>query len=171
MAAPEATIQGGDARVKLRNPVNSAIFDLITFGIYGIYWYYQVNREMADLGRARGTAELGDNPTNSLLALIPGGLIIVPAVISMWNTCNRVLAALRLSGQAQPQFNNVLGFILLLLLAPVGVWYIQSELNKVWQVETGQGELPGAPEAQAPAPAGQPEAAGQQTPPPGPPQA
>jgi hypothetical protein len=169
LAAPEATIKGGDARVKLRNPVNSAIFDLITFGIYGLYWYYQVNREMADLGRARGTAELGDNPTTSLLALIPGGFVIVPAVISMWNTCKRVQAAQRVAGQAEPQLNNVLAFLLFLLLAPVGIWYIQSELNNVWQAETSPAELPGAPEAQPPA-AGQPEAPSQQAPPAPPPQ-
>jgi hypothetical protein len=169
LAAPEATIKGGDARVTLRNPVNSAIFDLITLGIYGLYWYYQVNREMADLGRARGTTELGENPTNSLLALIPGGFVIVPAVISMWNACKRVMAAQRLAGQAQPQLNNVAAFALLLLVAPVGIWYIQSELNKVWASETAPAELPGAPQAQPPgAPAEQqPSPTGEQAPPPG----
>ena len=136
MPVPEATIRGADARVKLRNPLTSGLLDLITVGIYGIYWYYQVHREMADLGRARGTAELGENPTNSLLALMPGAFVLVPAVITLWNAGKRGQAAQRLAGQAEPQLNNVLAFVLLLLLAPVGIWYFQSELNKVWQAET-----------------------------------
>jgi hypothetical protein len=29
-----------------------------------IFWWYYINREMADYGRARGTKELGDDPGN-----------------------------------------------------------------------------------------------------------
>jgi len=168
MPAPEATIKNGDGRIKLRNPVNAGLLDFFTIGIYGLYWYYQVNREMADLGRARGTAELGDNPTNSLLALIPGGLVIVPAVISMWNTCKRVQAAQRIAGQAEPQLNNVVAFVLMIVFAPVGIWYIQPELNKVWEVEAAPAELPGGAAAPAPAAGGQAQPAERQAPPAGP---
>ena len=39
---------------------------------------------MVELGRARGTGELGDSPGTSLLALIPGFLIIVPPLVSYY---------------------------------------------------------------------------------------
>jgi hypothetical protein len=42
-------------------------------------------------------------------------------------------------------------FILLLLIGPVGVWYAQSELNKVWPAQ-GTGALP-QPGAAEPVPA------------------
>jgi Domain of unknown function (DUF4234) len=63
---------------KIRHPVAVPVFALITLGIYGVYWWYQVNREMRDLGRARNTVGLGDNPLMSLLAVFPGALILVP---------------------------------------------------------------------------------------------
>lgn len=41
-------------------------------------------------------------------------------------------------------------FILLLLIAAVGVWYAQSELNKVWEAQGSGGGLP-QPAAEEPA--------------------
>ena len=171
MAAPEVPIKGANASVKLRNPVTTALLEFFTLGIYGLFWYYYVNREMADLGRARGSSELGDNPTNSLLALIPGGFVIVPAVISLWNACKRLQAAQRVAGTPEPQVaNNVVAFILLLVFAPAGAWFFQTELNKVWASETegGAAQLPGqaaAPAAGQQAASAQP-AEQQQAPPP-----
>ena len=80
MAAPEVPIRGGDAQVKLRNPVNTALLSLIPF--YALFWWYYINREMADLGKARGTAELGDSPATSVLAIFPGAFIIVPPFVT-----------------------------------------------------------------------------------------
>jgi hypothetical protein len=52
--------------------------------------------------------DLGQNPTNSVLAVFPGALVI----------------------------------------GPVGIWYAQSELNKVWAAQgTSALPQPGAPEA------------------------
>ena len=66
--------------VKLRDPIMVVVLTVVTFGIYHLFWWYYANRELADYGRARGVDELGDNPTMSVLALFPGGLLIVPAV-------------------------------------------------------------------------------------------
>ena len=33
-------------------------------------------------------------------------------------------------------------FILLFLISPVGIWYVQSELNKVWRTQQGGGAEP-----------------------------
>jgi hypothetical protein len=164
MAAPEVPLKSGGANIKLRNPVTVLLLDLVTLGIYGLFWWYYANREMADLGRAKGTTELGENPTNSVLALFPGGLIIVPAIITMINTGKRVKAAQRLAGR-QEEANEWIGLLLILVFAPVGLWYFQEQLNKVWEVEAEAPALePGAaqPTEQPPPPPAQPE--GQQAP-------
>lgn len=173
MAAPEVPIRGGDAQVKLRNPVNTALLSLIPF--YALFWWYYINKEMVDLGRARNTDELGDSPGTSVLALFPGGFIIVPALLSYWNTNGRILNAQRMASvPAGEQINQAVSFILLIVFAPIGIWWMQNELNKVWANETEggaallqQGSAPGAVPAEPAAPA-QPAEPPQQesTPPP-----
>ena len=104
---------------------------VITLGIYVIFWWYFVNREMADLGRARGTAELGDSPGKSTLALFPGGLIIVPAIWTTVTTFKRIQAAQRLAGSTP--INGWLGVVLYVVISPVLYAYMQSGLNSTWQ--------------------------------------
>ena len=165
----ERQIRGGDVTVKVRNPVNSAIFDVITIGIYGFYWYYQVNKELAALGRARGTEELGTKPMNSFWALMPGFLVLVPFLISGYNTGERVQAAQRGSGAGE-SMNPVMAVVLMFFFFPLA-FYVQQELNKVWEAETEGGSGGGAeslPSGSAePSPAEQQEP--QASPPPQPP--
>lgn len=132
MAASELRLKNGGPLVKLRDPVHSAHLDLMTIGVYGFFWYFSVNRELAALGRARGTAELGVNPRRSLLAVLPGVLLIVPTLVSLRNTVRRVQAARRLAG-GEPAIPAGLATILLFL--PLGIWYLQRELNQVWLAE------------------------------------
>ena len=86
-ASPPATADqipiAPGSTAKIRGPVTVVILSVVTLGIYVLFWWYFVNREMADYGRARGTNELGDNPTKSLLALMPGSLVVVPAIWTM----------------------------------------------------------------------------------------
>jgi hypothetical protein len=167
MAVEERQIKGGDATVKVRNPVNSALIDVVTIGIYGFYWYYQVNKELAALGRARGTEDLGTKPMNSFWAIMPGFFVLVPFLISGYNTGERVQAAQRGSGTGE-SINPIVAIVLMFFFFPIGIFYTQQELNKVWAAETeggsGGGEsLPSGPEEPAPAEQQQP-----QTPPPTP---
>jgi hypothetical protein len=104
---------------------------VITLGIYVIFWWYYVNREMADLGRARGTEELGTSPGRSTLALFPGGLVIVPAIWTTVTTFKRIQAAQRLAGP-QP-INGWLGLVLYVVISPALYAYMQSGLNSVWR--------------------------------------
>ncbi len=135
MAAPERQIRGGDATVKLRDPLRGALFDTFSLGIYGTYWYYQVNKELAALGRARGTDELGTKPVNSLLALLPGILLLlVPFLVSGNRTAKRVRAAQRIAGVGETI--DTTRATLALIPFPVAVYYIQRELNRVWAAET-----------------------------------
>ena len=80
--AEEIAIRGSNYPAKERNPLGPIGLAIITFGIYGIFHYYYINKELAELGKARGTNELGDNPMTSVLAVTLGALIIVPAIIS-----------------------------------------------------------------------------------------
>jgi len=61
--AEEIAIANTGERAKLRNPLGVVGLSLITLGIYYFFWWYFINREMRDLGRARGTV-LGQNPGN-----------------------------------------------------------------------------------------------------------
>jgi hypothetical protein len=171
--AEEVQISPSAQPAKIRNPLGVLGLSLITLGIYGICWWYFINREMRDLGQARGV-DLGQNPTNSVLAIIPGALIIVPAIVTYWNGAGRIEQSQRTIGMQQVVSGPII-FILMLLISPVGLWYAQNELNKVWEAQRAGGQLgagqqaaqpqPGAPAEQ---PAQQPPAQGEQ-PPPGPP--
>jgi hypothetical protein len=142
--AEEVQIAGTGETAKVRNPLGVIGLSIITIGIYFFFWWYYVNREMRDLGRARNV-DLGQNPTNSVLALIPGGLIIVPAIVTEWTTCGRIETAQETVGIERRASGPII-FILLILIAPVGLWYAQSELNKVWAAQ-GTGALPQPPGA------------------------
>ena len=111
-----------------------ALLPFVTLGIYLLFWWYSVNREMADYGRARGTTELGTSPAKSLLAIIPGALIIVPAIMTTINTFKRAQAAQRLSG-VQPM-NGWLALALYFVISPAFYAFIQNGLNEVWKKQT-----------------------------------
>jgi hypothetical protein len=136
--AYELQIRSTDARVKIRNPWAVALLPIITLGIYHLVWWYRINRELRDFGRARGY-DLGQNPTNSVLALFPGALIVVPAVITYWRGTKRVQGAARVAGQ-----EPVSGWIALILylLISIGFYaYLQMSLNDLWRKEADA--LPG----------------------------
>ena len=116
---------------------------------------------MRDYGKAKGY-DLGQNPTNSVLALFPGALIIVPALVTYWRGTKRVMGASRLAGQ-EP-LNGWIAIILYVLIAPALWAYIQVSLNDVWQAEADAvaGELaPPVPSDQMPPPLQQEPPAGE----------
>jgi len=154
--AEEVQIAGGPGIAKVRHPVGVAVLTLVTLGIYGLYWWYQVNREMVDLGKARNAEGLGDNPTTSLLAMFPGGLVLVPPFFSLYNGTQRMKRAQELTTGATPSLNGWIIVILLVLgLSIVAYGYMQAELNKAWQTMPGAAVEAGAPAGQIEQPAGQ----------------
>ena len=180
--AEEIQIAGTQERGKIRNPLAPALLPFATLGIYTLVWYYRINKEMADMGRARNTEELGTSPMTSLMAILVGWIVIVPPFLSVYNTWKRANAAERLTAQ-QGGMEAGLGFLLSILLSPVGYYILQRDLNGVLQAQGGgvapaaaipQGAPatappPPAPEsAQAPPPPPAPESA--QPPPPPPPE-
>jgi hypothetical protein len=137
---------------KIRHPVAVPVLTVITLGIYGLYWWYQVNRELADLGRARGLEGLGDKPLYSLFAVFPGLLVIVPPYVSLYNGVGRIQKAQR----ATTGESSMNGWIVLLMVVGsllvgfVGLLvpgYIQAELNKIWETVGSEGAVPAPAEA------------------------
>jgi hypothetical protein len=165
--AEEVQIAGTESRAKIRNPLAPALLPFITFGIYTLVWYYRINKELAEMGRARNTEELGTSPGTSLLAVLIGWVIIVPPFLSIYNTWKRAYAAERLTG-VQGGMEPGLGFLLSIFLGPIGHYILQRDLNNVWQAQAGgagaQPAIPqGAPATAPPPPA--PEAAPAPAPP------
>ena len=135
--ADEVAIAGTGSTAKLRNPWGVIGLSLITLGIYYFFWWYYINREMRDFGRARNT-DLGQNPGNSVLAITLGALIIVPAIVSLWTTSDRIQRTQE-TAAVERGANGPIIFILLLVIGPVGLWYAQSELNTAWQRQASGG--------------------------------
>jgi uncharacterized protein DUF4234 len=151
--AIEMNIRGTQDEVKVRNPWAVALLPLITLGIYHLVWWYRINKELKAYGEAKGQ-DLGKNPTNSLLALVPGFIVIVPPLISYWNGFKRAQGAAGLSSVEQP--NGWIALLLYLLLSPAMFAYMQVTLNEVWRREAdpkpGQ-EIPPSPAEPVPPPA------------------
>jgi hypothetical protein len=139
------TIPGTQSTAKIRSIFAPALLPIITLGIYFFFWWYYINREMRDYGRAKSSNDLGTSPGTSLLAVTLGALIIVPALVSIWNTTKRVQAAQRLAG-VEP-LNGWIALILFVVISPAYDAYLQNGLNQVWEAETGPAE------ASAPTPA------------------
>ena len=144
--AYEMKIRGSEQEVKVRSPWAVALLPIITLGIYHLVWWYKINKELKAYGEAKGY-DLGQNPVNSLLALFPGGIIIIPALVTYWRGTKRVMGAAKVAGK-EP-VNGWLSIILYLLLAPAFWAYLQVSLNHVWEQEADP--LPGR---DAPPPSG-----------------
>jgi len=151
---------------KIRHPVAVPVLTIITIGIYGLYWWYQINREMRDLGEARGTDGLGEKPLNSLLAYFPGALIIVPPYVSLYNGVKRMQRAQEVT-TGNVTFNGWIVLILILASFIIGIagiivpGYIQSEMNKVWENVGSGGAAPASAVPETPPTAFTPQEGGQ----------
>ena len=130
--AYEMKIRGTESEVKVRSPWAAALLPIITLGVYHWIWWYRINRELQEYGQAKGY-DLGQNPLNSALALFPGGIIIIPALITYWRGVKRVMGASKLGGK-EP-LNGWIAIILYLLLSPALWAYVQVSLNDIWKQE------------------------------------
>jgi len=87
---------------------------------------------MKAFGESRGY-DLGRKPVNSLLALFPGFILIIPPLVSYWNGTKRIQGASAIAGR-EP-INGWIVLILYLLLPIAMPCYMQSSLNNVWKQE------------------------------------
>jgi hypothetical protein len=138
MAAREVVMPTG-ARAKVRDEGLVVLWTILTLGIYTLVWYYRINREMRDFGRAHGDEKLANsNPVLSILAATLGSLVIIPAIVSYWKTTGRIRRMQSLCNVPRLEgwviaILYVLGFFILLTLPAIPA-YVQSGLNRVWKL-------------------------------------
>jgi Domain of unknown function (DUF4234) len=98
---------------------------LITLGIYQFFWIYYVNDEARRFLRDESI-----KPALSVLAFIPGFILIVPPFISIYRTGKRIArmeAAAGSPNRAEPVVGLILGFVFSLYTL-----YYQEHLNGLW---------------------------------------
>ena len=135
---PAAPITHGPLkRTKVRNPLIVFALVIPTLGIYYLVWYYKINRERRDLGRASAQQErLGEHPGTSLMAITLGWLLVIPPFVSMYRTFRRIAAAPRdprRPGARKPVARPRVVLRRPALLLPVEMIYAQNELNRAWR--------------------------------------
>lgn len=122
-AAFPGTVAGGSDRRagKTRGPWIVWLLSLVTFGIYGLYWYYKVNDEVREYD---GSIEV--SPGVALFAQF----IPIANLVSLVKTGGRIAQAQTTAGRSE-RCSGGIGFLLIFL---AGTWivYYQSQLNKVW---------------------------------------
>ncbi len=109
-----------------RNPLGVLGLSFITIGIYGLYWYYKINQELQRFERDDTIS-----PSRSLVALFPGGIIIVPAIIAVYNTGLHIQKAeqrLGVQSQISPALLAILVLVFSIALGP----YAQEHMNRIW---------------------------------------
>jgi hypothetical protein len=130
--AQSVQIAPGVGFAKMRNPWGVIGLSLITLGVYYVFWWYFINREMRDVGNTNGV-DLGHSPGTSVLAITVGAFVIIPPFVSVWKTGRRMEGTQRTagaSGGSGPLFFVLHIIPIVSLFAPV---YMQMELNKAWR--------------------------------------
>jgi hypothetical protein len=148
--AQSVQIAPGGGFAKLRNPWGVLGLALITLGVYYVFWWYFINREMRDAGNANGV-DLGQSPGTSVVAITIGAFVIIPPFVSIWRTGRRMEGTqrtARASGGSGPLFFVLHIIPIVSLFAPM---YMQMELNRAWRAIRDPGtsqasELPAAPD-------------------------
>ena len=129
--AQSVQIPGTQSTAKICNVIGVGALSFFFSLIYLWIFWYRVNRELADFGKAKGTDELGTSPGKSLLAVTLGALIIVPAILSFFGTHKRIVAAQKLTGQTP--LNGWISVLAYFIFSPAWLAYMQSGLNSVWE--------------------------------------
>jgi hypothetical protein len=132
--AEQVEIKGSAYQGKIRNPLGVVGLGIITLGIYYLVWYYKVNKEMAQLGQAKGTDVCGTSPATSLMAILIGWIVIVPPFVSTYKACKRLNASEKVVG-APEGIEAPLLWLLFIFIGPVGHYLFQRNLNRVLQAQ------------------------------------
>jgi hypothetical protein len=101
------------------------VWPFITLGIYHLVWWYKINREARDFDE-----NIKVEPVLSLLALVPGAIIIIPPFVTVYRTGERIGQMQEDAGMGR-SCNGWIGLVLSFFLS-LHVLYYQSELNHIW---------------------------------------
>lgn len=139
-------IQLGRAQVATRNPWGLWLLIIITLGIWGVVWWYQINREMRDYSEAVGRP-FGNSPVLATLAVIPGALFVIPVgwifilpLLTLLFTARRLREVQSWISPEEKHVNPLLAILLAILLWSHSV-YFQKALNEAW-LRAGSGKGP-----------------------------
>lgn len=124
--------------VKRRNPVVTWLLIVVTLGIYGLFHWYFMNREVRDFSAAMGQP-LDNKPGMSVLALFPGVVLLAIPTIWTWvTTAQRVRAVRAMALSNGPgEYPSVGLSVLLSFLYSLQHPYLQSSLNGTWDIAGG----------------------------------
>jgi hypothetical protein len=98
---------------------------LITLGIYSYFWIYNVNDEAR-----RFLRDDSIKPALSVLAFIPGSLLIVPPFIAIYRLGNRI-ARMEQAAGSPGRASGGIGVLLAFVFGLYSLYY-QSHLNDLW---------------------------------------
>lgn len=113
---------------KTRDPWGVWLLAVVTLGVYGLWWYYTVNRELRDYD-TRIEVQPGLSVCAISVAWFAFLLGAVTSIISTARTGARIGQAQRFAG-SRDRCSSVIG--VLLSVIGFGIVYYQSQLNKVW---------------------------------------
>ncbi|MEO8899791.1 MAG: DUF4234 domain-containing protein [Candidatus Dormibacter sp.] len=134
------TVVIGNGSYKRRNPLAVWIgLPLMTLGIYHFVWWYRINDEAR-----RFLDDPTIRPALSVLALIPGFILIVPPFVTIWNTTDRVARMQERAGQPGGRASPLIA-VLLAFVFSLHLLYIQMALNQVWDAYLRGGPQAGTP--------------------------
>ena len=105
-----------------------------TLGIYGLFHWYFINREMRDLSGALGRP-FGNSPGLSVLALFPGGFLVVPAIWTWVTTARRARDVRLMALDGRPgEVTSVPLAVLLAFIYGLNHAYLQASLNASYDI-------------------------------------
>ncbi|MGA9875574.1 MAG: DUF4234 domain-containing protein [Solirubrobacteraceae bacterium] len=118
---------------------------IVTLSVYYFCWYYFVNDELKDIGIVNDDQNLAQSsPAQSVLAVLIGGWLIVPPLLSVYNYGQRIKRAQRLVDiDRNEQINPTLAFLLyfpggiLIVPALIHYWYVTKHQNMALRAAGG----------------------------------
>ncbi len=140
------TVMVGNQAYKRRNVLAVWLgLPFITLGIYTYFWIYNVNDEARRF--------LGDDsikPALSVLAFIPGAILIVPPFVAVYRLGKRI-ARMEQAAGSPSRASGGIGVLLVFVLGLYSLYY-QDHLNGIWDRYTWTGGTPAPPPPLPPAP-------------------
>ena len=106
-----------------RSPISVLLLSIITFGIYGIVWYYKINVELKNFN-----SSIQVNPTNMILLCIFVPYFMIFSIYSTGQRIQQAQAAAGLPTATSPGIGALLAFVV-----SGHTFYYQDALNSLWQ--------------------------------------
>jgi Na+/H+ antiporter NhaC len=125
-------------KVTVRNPVALWLVVVITLGIWGAVWWYQINRELRDYSRAV-KRPLDNSPVLATVLFALWPLALIPAIVTVVFTAGRIRTVQEWFGAKG--VSRVIAALLLLVLF-LHAFYLQRALNDLWRRAEHEGPPP-----------------------------